>query len=202
MHEVLVDRRQVVAMHHRVHQVFAHGDQRPRPAGREIEPAEQLLAARLGGEMQFGGGFVGTLARPGIDRRVDALAVDPETGRQRLEEGDARAGGQFVVDAENLARERDAGGFAPAGQQFVAQIDKAGRPCRSVTAPVAGTVHQGAAALRNGLQHLAKERGVHASRRSPDAARFPMPKRLARPDFNPIVAGPMFPIGRRTRYQV
>ena len=63
-------------MHQRVHQVFAHRDQRGGAAGREIEPAEQLLPARLGGEMQFGRGLVGALARPGIDRRVDALAID------------------------------------------------------------------------------------------------------------------------------
>ena len=58
MHEILVDRRQVVAMHHRVHQLLAHRDERRGAAGREIEPAEKLLPARLGGKMQFGGGLV------------------------------------------------------------------------------------------------------------------------------------------------
>ena len=84
-------------MHHRVHQVLAHRDQRRGAAGREIEPAEQLLPARLGGKMQFDRGLVAPLARPGIDRRIDALAVDPEPRRQRLEERDARTGGQLVV---------------------------------------------------------------------------------------------------------
>ena len=83
-------------MHQRVEQVLAHRDQRGGAAGREIEAAEQLLAARLGRVMQLGRGLVGAGSRPGIDRRVDAFAVDAEARRQRLEEGDARAGGQVA----------------------------------------------------------------------------------------------------------
>ena len=95
-------------MHHRVDQLLAHRDQRRGAAGREIEPAEQLLPARLGGKVQFGGGLVGAIARPGIDRRVDPLAVDAEARRERLEERDARPGGQLVVAHEDFARECDA----------------------------------------------------------------------------------------------
>ena len=54
-------------------------------------------------------------------------------------------------------------GFAASGQKFLAQLDQAGRSCRSVTAPVARAIDQRAAPLRNGLQQLAEERGVHRS---------------------------------------
>ena len=200
-------------MHHRVHQVFAHRDQRRGAAGREIEPAEQLLPARLGGVMQLGGGLVAPLARPGIDRRIDALAVDPEARRQRLEEGDARTGRQFVVAGENLARERDARGLAAPGQQLLAQLDQALRACRSVTAPVARAVDQRAAALRNGLQHFAEKRGVHpvliasaAQPRSPDRPRLTFrdvePDRCLRGHPSRLSRRPAFPLGRRTGYQV
>ena len=148
MHEILIDRRQVVAVHHRVHELLAHRNERRGAARREIEPAEKFLPARLGGEMQFGRGLVRALARPGIDGGIDAARGRPRSGRQRLEERDARAGGQFVVERENLARERHAGGFAASGQQFLAQFDQAVRTCRSVTAPVARAVDQRAPALR------------------------------------------------------
>jgi hypothetical protein len=111
--------------------------------------------------MQFGRGLIGAEARPGINRSVNALAVDRETHRQRLEERNARAGGQFGIGAEDFPRERHARGLAAPGQQLLAQFHEARRACRSVTAPVARAVDQRAAALRNGLQHLAEEGGIH-----------------------------------------
>ena len=125
MHEILIDRCQVVAVHQRVHQVFAHSDQRGGAAGRKIEPAEQLLPAWLGGAMQLERGLVGPLARPDIHGRIDPLAVDAVTRGERFEEGDARPGGEFVVTGEELARERDARGFATPGQEFLSKLDQA-----------------------------------------------------------------------------
>src|SRR5205085_1453888 len=145
----------------RVHEVFPHGYERGGAAGREIETAEQLLPARLGRKMQFGGGDVGTLARPSIHGCIDPFAVNPEARAQRFEEGDTGTGGQFVVAYENLARERDPRGFAAPGQQFLTQFDQALRTCRGVTAPIPRAIDQRAATLRNGLEHLTEKRGVH-----------------------------------------
>ncbi len=162
MHEILVHWREVFAVRHRVHQVFAHRDQRRGAAGRQIEPAEQLLPARLGRAMQFERGLVGALARPVVYRRIDPLAVDAIARGERLEEGDTRAGGQLVVAGEELACERDARGFAASGQEFLAKLDQAVRLCRSVTAAIACAIDQGAATLRDGLEQFAEKRGVHS----------------------------------------
>ncbi len=200
MHEILVHRREVFAVRHRVHQVFAHRDQRRGTAGREIEPAEQLLPARLGGAMQFERGFVGPFAGPDVHRRIDPLAVHTVARGQRLEERDARTGGQLVVTDEELARERDAGGFAASGQELLAKLDQTVRLCRSVTAAIARAVDQGAAALRDGLEQFAEKRGVH-SRLTPWTLAVPAQNGLVaiRPACCTAAA---FPLGRCTGYQV
>jgi hypothetical protein len=213
MHEILVHRREVVAVDHRVHQVFAHCDQRPGAARRKIEPAEQLLAARLGRKMEIGGRLIARLARPCIDRRIDALAVDAEVRRERLEEGDARAGRQLVVTDENLARERHARCLAASGQQLLAQVGQALRACRCVTAPVAGAVDQRAATLRNGLEQFAEKRGVHtvpmaSARRlghpttGTSLSRCRTVDRGLRGHPSRLSAASAFPLGRWTGYQV
>jgi len=161
MHEILIDRRQVVAPHQRVHQVLAYRHQCSRTTGCKIDPPEQLLAARLGGAVQLGRSPVGPLARPGIDRRVDALAINAESGHERLEERDARARRQLVVSREQFARQGDARGLAAAGQQLLAELNQAVRSCRSVTTPVTRPIDQRATALRDRLQHVAEEGGIH-----------------------------------------
>ncbi len=132
------------------------------PPGRKIEPAEQLLPARLGGGMQLRGGLLRAFARPRIDRRIDALAVGPEAHRERLEERDARPGGELGVACEDLARERDPRGLAASRQQFLAQLDQRLGARGRLAAAVAGAVDERAAALGDRLQQLAEERGVHA----------------------------------------
>ena len=67
MHEIVVDRGEILAMIEHVEQLLAHAHQRDGAAGREIEPAEQFLPARLGGGVHFGGGLVGRLVAPGGD---------------------------------------------------------------------------------------------------------------------------------------
>ena len=49
MHEIGIDRGEIVAVIERVDQLLAHAHQRRGAAGRQIEAAEQLLPARLGG---------------------------------------------------------------------------------------------------------------------------------------------------------
>ncbi len=161
VHEIGVDRREVVAMCQRIEQLLAHGDQRLGAARREIEPAQQFLTARLGGGMQLGRGGIVRLRPPGLDRRLDAGIVRPESGRQRLEEGDPRPGGQIGIAHQNLARERDAGGFAPAGQQLLAQFDQVFGALRGFVVAAAPALDQRAAPLGNRLQQFAEERRVH-----------------------------------------
>ena len=64
-----------------------------------------------------------------------------------------------AVTGEDFARQRDAGGLAPAGQQIFAQLDEAFGAGRRIAAPVAG--QQRAAALGNRLQQFPEKRGVH-----------------------------------------
>ena len=109
------------------------------------------------------GGFVGRLFPPGGDRLLHAGRIGAEALRQRLEEGDARSGGQLGIAAEDFARQRHAGGLAAAGQQVLAQFDQALGAGGGVAAPVAR--QQRAAALGNGLQQFPEKRGVHLNSR-------------------------------------
>ena len=78
MDEIVVDRGEIVAVAEHVDQLLAHAHQRGGAAGREIEPAEQFLPARLGGGMQLGGGCVGRLFAPGGDRAFHARRIGAE----------------------------------------------------------------------------------------------------------------------------
>src|ERR1041385_6211149 len=190
MHEILIDRRKVVAMDHRVHQVFAHGNERRSAARREIEPSEQLLPARLGRKMQFGCRILIGPPRPRIDCRIDTFAIDAEMDCERLEEGDARAGCQLVVAGEDFARERDSQSLAAPGQKLLAQVDEALRACRSATASVARAVDQRAAALRDALEQFAEKRGVHTVPMARAAPRRPRdPAGLTFRNVEPLTAG-------------
>ncbi len=135
VHEIGVDGGEIVAMVERVHELLAHGDQRFRPARRHVEPAKQLLAPRLGAAVKLGGGRIGRRLFPRLDRALDALAVGTETGRQRLEEGDARADGELGIAHEHFARERGAGRFAADREERVAQVDEVLRVLGGGAAP-------------------------------------------------------------------
>ena len=108
MNEIVVDGAQVVAMIERIHQLLAHANQCGGTSGREIEPAEQFLPARLGGGMHLGGCRVRRRRAPRVDGLIHPRLVDAEALRQRLEEGDARADGKRAVMGEDFAGERDA----------------------------------------------------------------------------------------------
>ncbi len=103
-------------------------------------------------------------AKPSIGALQAAPWSGPKPLRQRLEKGDARAGGQFGIAREDVARERDAGRLAAAGQQFFAELDKVGGALLGgALAALARAIEQRAAAIRDRLQHVAEEGGVHAS---------------------------------------
>ena len=161
MNEVGVDRGEVVAMPHRIDQLLAHAHQRAGAAGREIEAAEQLLPARLGGLVHRRRRGVRRLGLPVGDGGVELGLVGAEAVRQRLEEGDARPGGQLVVFGKELAGERHAGRLAAAGQKLLAQFDETFRAHRRRGAAVARQVEQRTAAIRDARQHLAEKGGVH-----------------------------------------
>ena len=128
---------EVVAMLHGVEQLLAHPHQRGGAAGREIEPAQQLLPARLGRGDAPPPRWHRTGSRARLDRGVEPRMVGAEARGQRLEEGDTRAGGQLGVACEDLAGERHAGGFAAARQELLAELDQARRALLGGSAAVA-----------------------------------------------------------------
>ena len=161
MHEIGINRDKIVAVIHRVDQLLAHFHERRGAAGREIEPAEQFLPARLGRKMDFGDGLVIGVALPGRDRGFQPCLVRPKAVGQGLEESDARPGRERRVLQKDIARERDAGGLAPPGQQLLAFLDQVFGARDAVDAAGQRAFKQSAAAVGNGLQHVAEKRGVH-----------------------------------------
>ena len=132
MHEIGIDYAEIVAVIHGVDQLLAHFHKRGGAAGRQIEPAEQFLPARLGGQMHVGGGLVVRRRLPGRDRFLQRGAIGAEALRQSFEEGDARADGELGVAGEDFARERHAGGLAASGKELLAQRDQIFRSCGGV----------------------------------------------------------------------
>ena len=167
MDEVAVDHAQVVAAIHGVEELLAHAHQRRRAAGREIEPAQKLLPARLGGGVNLRRGGVGRGAFPRGDCGFKPRMVGSEAGRQCLEEGDAWARGGVRLEREDLARERDPRGLAAAGQELVAQLDQAGRTLLRALASLARAGNQRATAISDGRKQFAKKRRVHGENLAP-----------------------------------
>ena len=126
-------------------------------AGRKVEPAQQFLPARLGRLMDLGRRCVGGLALPGFDRGLQRVLLGPEALRQRFEKCDTRPDGQFRVTRQNFAGERDAGRLAAAGQQVLAERNQIVRSGGGIGPARTGAIEQGAPAVRNGLQQLAKK---------------------------------------------
>ena len=156
MDEVVVDHGQIVAaMIHGVEQLLAHAHQSRGAAGREIEPPEQFQPPWLAGMVQVGRRRVGRRLPPRRDGLVDVGTVGAEGGGERLEEGDARPGGQVGVTRQDLLRQRDAGRLAAAGQQRLAEFDQTGRALMRRLAALA--LDQCAAPLGDALQHFAEE---------------------------------------------
>src|SRR5262249_17245248 len=72
--------------------------------------------------------------------------------------------GQLRISGKDLGGERHARGFAPARQQLLAKLDDACRAAFRAAPPVAGSIQEKAAALRNALEKLAEKRGIHGVR--------------------------------------
>jgi len=157
VHEVGVDGREIVAMLERAEHLLAHGDQRLGAAGRQVEPAQQLLTTRFGGRMYFRRSGIARPRAPSLNRRVEPGIVRPEPGRKRLKECDPRAGGHVGVARQNLTSERHAGGFPASRQELFAQLDQGFGPLGGVVVAAAPALDQRATTLGNRLQQLAEE---------------------------------------------
>src|SRR5262249_414547 len=119
------------------------------------------LAARFGADVQFGGRLIRRRRAPGLDGGIDARVVDPEARGQRLKKGDAWPCGELAIAGQYPAGERNAGGFAAAGKQFLPEVKEALGMMGGGAWTLAPALDQRPAAFRNSLQKLAKERGVH-----------------------------------------
>src|SRR5215470_589660 len=163
VHEVVVDDFEIAAAVERIEQMLAHAHQCGGAAGREIQPAQEFLPARLGRLMNPRRGVIGWIGAPHRDGGVELAMIGTEATRQRLEERDARPRGQLGIVGQNLARERDTGGFAAPGEKLVAQLHQARRALFRALAALTGAVEERAPALRDALQKLAKKGGVHST---------------------------------------
>ena len=147
--EIAVDDREIVAVAMRVEQLLAHAHQRRGAAGREVEPAQQFLPARLGRRVHARRRWRRWVGAPGVDRGFEPRVVGPEAAASASKKAMRGPRGQLGVAGQDLARERHAGGFAAAGQELLAQLDQVGRALLGRRAAVARAVDQRAAALRD-----------------------------------------------------
>ena len=129
------------------------------PFGRKIEPAEQFVPSRFGGNMQFRSALAIGRLRATPRSRIDARVIGTERVRQRFEKGDARTDRQLGVARKDFPRQRNARGLAAARQQFLAELDQARRTLIDV--PRRSRIDQRAAPVRDALQHFPEKRGVH-----------------------------------------
>ena len=88
MDDVAVERGEVLFVLGGAEQIGAHRHQFAGAAGRPVQPADQFLPPRLGGEMQIAGVVVARLRAPGLDGMGQLLAVRAVIARQGVEEGE------------------------------------------------------------------------------------------------------------------
>ena len=99
--------------------------------------------------------------QPGRGGSTEPFGIGAETIGQHLKKGDARASLQFAVACQDLPRECYSGCFPAARQQLLAELDEVSGMLLGDTATM-GAVEQGSPALRDRLQHIAKEGGGHS----------------------------------------
>ena len=165
MHDVAVERGEILCGLHVSEQVGAHRDQFAGAARCAVEAADQLLPPRLGGEMQrrWRRRRPGC-ARQAFDRLGELAAVGPEIADQRLEKGPAAVGVEVVIAVEHVARHRGARRLAAAGQQRLAQFDQVLGIVLAVVGSAAA--QQRAAAFGNRGEQVGEKGVGHVSRQS------------------------------------
>ncbi|MGY3120726.1 hypothetical protein ACVWXQ_004663 [Bradyrhizobium sp. S3.14.4] len=122
--DVAIERGEIGVTVHHAEQIGAHVDEIAGAARRAVEAADQLLPARLGGEMQRARVFVTGTGAPFFDRLGQAFAIGAEIAHQGFEEGAASCRIQLLVDVEHLTRHGGARSFATTGQQRTAELDQ------------------------------------------------------------------------------
>jgi hypothetical protein len=157
MHDVAVEGCQIPVALHQGKQVGAHRHQFAGAARRTVEPANQFLPPRLGGEVKIAGVVVARLGAPALDGLRQLFAVRTVVAGQRFEEGELAGGVEVVVAVEHLARHRGARSLAPARQQRLAQFEQFGSVLPVVRRPA--PPQQCAAAFRNRREQIG-EKGV------------------------------------------
>ena len=105
-------------------EVLAHVHERSRAAGREIEPAKQLLPARLRSDVEFVRRLVAVVRAIGGDRLFEPIRIGPETLGEGGEEDEplVRRGGS--VGREERLRERHPRRLAAPRQEQLAEAGK------------------------------------------------------------------------------
>ena len=165
MHDVAVERRQILVALRQRKQVGAHRDQFAGAAGRAVESADQFLAPRLGRKMQVAGIVIARLRAPAFDRLRQFFAVRAEVAGEGREERQPAGGVERVVAVEHVARDRNAGSLATARQQRLAQLQQFGGVLRC--AGRAAAPEQGAAALGNRREQVGEKGVGHVVRSNP-----------------------------------
>ena len=164
MDEVAVDDAQIVAVIHGVEELLAHAHQRRGAAGREIEPAQQFQPARLGGAMQLGGSLRRSVARarPRPPRRCAR-----DHGRTCVASASKKAMRGPIVRSAYSSRISLASATPEASPRPDSSSSQSSmRPAeRCVRRLAALAQDQGAAAVRDALQHFAEKGGVHRNSR-------------------------------------
>ena len=132
--------------------LLAHVHQGRGAAGREVEPPDQFLAARLGRLVQGIDGDRAGIAAIGVNRRLELGPVGTEAIRERRQERQARGQRRRRIGIEKGARQRHARGLAAARQQQFAEGDEIALGDR-----LARAADQGAPAIAEGLHQLVEE---------------------------------------------
>ena len=152
--------REIVAAIHGVEQLLAHAHQRRGATRREIEPAQQFQPARLGGAVHFGARPRRRIVAPGLTAALESLPVRAERVRQRLEESDARSGGELAIARQDLAAsatpEASPRPESSSSHNWMRLAERCSRGSRRSSRSISARPRS---AMR--LQHVAKKRGVH-----------------------------------------
>src|SRR5436190_24067981 len=101
MHDVTIERGQILVPVQKIQQIGAHRHQVAGAAGRAVEPPNQLLPSRLGGEMQLAGVGIARPRPPVLDRLRKLLAIGTEMASETLEKRAPAGGVEVLVMIEN-----------------------------------------------------------------------------------------------------
>ena len=155
MREIGVEPAKLRLLAQVLQELLPHPDQRRGPARREVQAAKQLLPPRLGGGMERLD-RVGLVAPDRRDRRLHRGAVRAEPLGEQRQKAAPLLRRRGVEGRDERAGQRDAGGFAAAGKQQVAEGREVGGGHRRLRPAPAQQV---AAALGQRVEQVAEERG-------------------------------------------